>query len=212
MKYIRRGYGGGYPSEHIIRFVARNYYAKRREQIKILDFGCGAGSHTWYLAREGFDTYAFDGSSYAVENAKRKLEKEGLHADFKVIDGLDIEYEDNFFDAVIDNVCIYANTLKNIKKMYTNVYRVLKEGGKLETVCFGKKTYGYGMGRTIESGTYSDIPDGPLYNRGVTHFYDKEDLESVLAEAGFKEITVDMILFTDNGKNVQQYIAQAVKR
>lgn len=202
---------GGYPSEHVIRFVARNYYANNRAETRILDFGCGGGSHTWYLAREGFDTYAFDGSSFAVENTKRKLEREGLHADIRVSDGLDIGYENAYFDAVIDNVCIYANTLQNIKKMYANTYRVLKSGGKLETVCFGKETFGYGMGREIEAGTYTDIPDGPLHDRGVSHFYGKEDLEKVLTETGFKEIIVDMILYTDNGKTVQQYVAQAVK-
>lgn len=202
---------GGYPAEHIIRFIARNYYKTERKQVKILDFGCGGGNHTWYLAREGFDTYAFDGSPYAVENAKKKLEKEGLRADIRVLDGVNMEYEENFFDAVIDNVCICTNTLQNIKKMYANVHKVLKEGGKLETVCFGKETYGYGMGRVLEEGTYMEIPDGPLHDRGVTHFYGKEDLERVLAEAGFKDIIVDVILYTDNGKTVQQYVAQAAK-
>lgn len=202
---------GGYPSEHIIRFVARNYYAEKRDQIRILDFGCGGGNHTWYLAREGFDTYAFDGSPYAVENARKKLKKEGLYADIRVLDGLNMEYKEDFFDAVIDNVCIYANTLKNIEAMYDNVYRILKKGGRLATVCFGKETYGCGMGREIEDGTYTDIPDGPLHDRGVTHFYEKEDLEGILTEVGFKDIIVDIILYTDNGKTVQQYVAQATK-
>lgn len=79
---------GEYPAEHVIRFVARNYYQTDRSKVKILDFGCGAGAHTWFLAREGFDTYAFDGFPYAVENSKKKLEKENLHADFRVFDGL----------------------------------------------------------------------------------------------------------------------------
>lgn len=34
---------GQYPSEHVIRFVARNYYKKDRANTKILDFGCGGG-------------------------------------------------------------------------------------------------------------------------------------------------------------------------
>lgn len=32
---------GQYPSEAVIRFVARNYYAGDRSKTKILDFGCG---------------------------------------------------------------------------------------------------------------------------------------------------------------------------
>ena len=64
--------GGEYLSEHVIRFVARNYYNTDRSKVRILDFGCGQGAHTWYLAREGFDTYAFDGSSSAIKKPKKE--------------------------------------------------------------------------------------------------------------------------------------------
>ena len=69
---------GKYPSEPVIRFVARNYYNRERKDVKILDFGCGTGRHTWYLAREGFDTYAFDGSKSAIERVRSRLESDGL--------------------------------------------------------------------------------------------------------------------------------------
>lgn len=62
---------GRYPSETVIRFIARNYYKTEREKIKILDFGCGAGAHTWYLAREGFDVYAF--ASMQIQNRIYKI-------------------------------------------------------------------------------------------------------------------------------------------
>ena len=39
---------GMYLSEHVIRCVARNYYTWESEKTRILDFGCGAGAHTWY--------------------------------------------------------------------------------------------------------------------------------------------------------------------
>ncbi len=68
---------GTYPSEQVIRFVARNFYKKEREKVKFLDFGCGAGANTWYLAREGFDVYAFDGSESAINRARFFLESEG---------------------------------------------------------------------------------------------------------------------------------------
>ncbi len=32
---------GKYPSEIVIRFIARNYYKGNRSETKILDFGCG---------------------------------------------------------------------------------------------------------------------------------------------------------------------------
>lgn len=62
---------GKYPSEDIIRFIARNYYKKDRKNIKILDIGCGQGANTWYLANEKFNVYGFDGSESAIIKAKK---------------------------------------------------------------------------------------------------------------------------------------------
>lgn len=69
---------GKYPSESVIRFVARNFYKYEREKIKILDFGCGVGANTWFLARERFDVYAFDGSESAIRKAKKYLENKAI--------------------------------------------------------------------------------------------------------------------------------------
>ncbi len=87
---------GKYPSEFVVRFIARNYYDMDRKTIKVLDFGCGGGSNTWYLAREGFDTYAFDGFKSAIEKVRTRLEGENLPADLKILDVLDLDYADNF--------------------------------------------------------------------------------------------------------------------
>lgn len=202
---------GMYPTEHVIRFIARNYYSSNREQIKILDFGCGAGAQTWYLAREGFDVYGFDGSESAIEKVRCRFEKEHLKAHLKVADALDLDYQDNFFDAVVDNVCIYSNLLDNIKAMYKDVYRMLKKGGKLFSSCFGKRTYGYGSGVALEEDTFARITEGVLAGRGTTHFFTSEALRQILEESGFLDIQIDFVLYTDNGMQVEQFIASATK-
>lgn len=109
---------GKYPSEPIIRFIARNYYKRDRKEVKILDYCCGAGSNTWFLAREGFDTYAFDGSESAIKKAKKRFAEENLQADLRVRDALELDYDNDFFDCVIDNVSIYSNMLDHIVMMY----------------------------------------------------------------------------------------------
>ena len=202
---------GKYPTESVIRFVARNYYKSERTKIKILDFGCGAGAHTWYLAREGFDVYAFDGSQSAVEKAEKYLNQCGLKAHFAVMDGAEIQYEKEFFDCVIDSVCIYANLRNAIKKMYQEVYTVLKNGGKLYTSCFGTGTEGYGTGICMEEGTYKDIEKGVLQGRAIAHFYTKEEFYEILQSCGFKNIEIDEMIYTDNGIKVEQFIAKAEK-
>lgn len=202
---------GKYPSEPVIRFIARNYYKLDRSSVKILDFGCGAGSNTWYLAREGFDTYAFDGSRSAIGKVKDRFAREGLKADLKVCDALELEYQNEFFDCIIDNATIYANKFNNIKMMYQEVYDKLKVAGKIFTVMFSKNTTGYGTGKEIELGTFLNVSCGNLQGRGIVHFFDREEIASLLFEVGFNGIETDLLRYTDRGNVVEQYLVSACK-
>lgn len=203
---------GAYPSEHVVRFVARNYYSvENRNKIKILDFGCGQGANTWYLTREGFDVYAFDGSKSAVEKAEIRLKKENLRAVFDVYDGTEIGYQDNMFDAVIDNACIYSNKIDDIKTMYKNVYRVLKQGGKFFSICFGENQSGYKTGKEIEPHTYTDIKEGGLRNAGVQHIFTKKEICEELTSIGFKNVICEEGGYTDRGQYVHHYICMMDK-
>lgn len=202
---------GSYPTEHVIRFVARNYYAAQREKIKILDFGCGMGAHTWYLAREGFDTYAFDISETAIERLQARMEREHLHASMALMDGCELLYDKDFFDAVIDNVSIQSNCIADIQKMYRNVYEVIKPGGKLLTVVFGRETTGYGSGIKIEDGTYENITEGRLQGIGCRHFFEEDELERILRQCGFQNVVIEHVSYTDQGSVVSQLIAAAQK-
>lgn len=202
---------GMYPSEHVIRFVARNFYNNERKKVKILDFGCGQGAHTWYLTREGFDTYAFDGSPSAVKKTEEMLNYNALNANLSLMDAVSINYPDNFFDAVIDSACICSNRSADIKIMYSNIYRVLKIGGKLLTICFGEELYGYKTGKEIEKGTFVDIKEGVLVNRGINHFFSKNEIKDVLSSIGFKNIQIEWSKYTDKGHLVHQYICSAIK-
>ena len=202
---------GQYPTEHVIRFVARNYYKKERRLVKILDCGVGGGAHTWYLAREGFDTYGFDGSPSAVEKVKSRLIREKLTAHILCASGQEVEYDFNFFDAVIDNFCIYSNKLNDIVLMYKKAYSYLKKNGKLLSAVFGKKTTGYGLGKQIEKDTYTDITEGPLVNRGKTHFFSSQAFVSLLEDVGFINIKCEECLYTDDGNTIDMLIAACEK-
>lgn len=203
---------GKYPSENVIRFIARNYYQTQRDKVKILDFGCGAGANTWFLAREGFDVYAFDGSSTAIEKAKQYLASERCgNVHFSVMDGTMLDYPDDFFDCVVDNVCIYANTYPHIRKMYQEIFRIMKNGGKLYSSCFGPKTEGFRTGTYLENGTYEDIEKGVLANRGTAHIYTEQEFVQTLEETGFSNIHIDVMQYTDDGKAVEMFMAKAEK-
>ncbi len=202
---------GKYPSEQVIRFVARNYYGKERHSIKMLDFGVGGGNHTWYLAREGFDTYGFDGSKSAVEKVKERLKAEELQADVRVRDALELDYQMDFFDCIIDSATIVSNMYGNIVKMYQETYRLLKQGGKLYSITFTTGTTGCGTGIELEKNTFKDITEGSLKGRGTCHFFEKEELNSLLETIGFQKIIIDSLRFTDREDIVEQFLVQAEK-
>lgn len=197
---------GGYPSEHVIRFVARNYYKRNRAEVKILDFGCGTGANTWFLAREGFDTYAFDISESAVRNLDERMKNEKLTIHSLVSDGLKLPYIDGTFDAIIDNVSIFSNPFADIMKMYKKCYDLLVPGGRIMTVVFGRETTGYGTGKEVEPGSYDGILEGPIQGLGVRHFFEKEELWNCLQEVGFRNIRIEKLFYTDNGSDVSQYL------
>ncbi len=208
---------GKYPGEPVIRFIARNYYKKDRKKIKILDFGCGAGANTWYLAREGFDTYAFDGSKSAIRKTEARLKEEELSADLRVRDALELDYKPGTFDCIIDNAVVYANRRADIARMYGEIYWLLKPDGKLFSTSFTTGTTGFGTGTKLEQNTFRNITEGSLAGRGTVHFFEEEELRSILVTAGFHNVIVDSLRFTDGRTAtgqvnvIEQFLVQAEK-
>lgn len=205
---------GRYPSEEIIRFVARNYYKKDRKKIKILDAGCGTGAVTWYIAREAFDAYGFDASESAIIKAKNRMEEEKVIAELQLADSSNMPYEDSFFDAVIDTGMIGGSRIDGISRSLKECYRVLKIGGKLfSTALFKREMTGYGTGEQLEEHTFRNIVEGSLSGIGTIHFFDKNEIYDLWTEAGFKNIKIDYNERSDNNgqEMVTHYFVEAEK-
>lgn len=205
---------GRYPSEEVVRFVARNYYRKDRAAIKMLDAGCGTGAISWYMAREGFDVYAFDGSQTAIRKAEQRIQDEGLWANFMVGDALNMDYASDYFDGVIDSAMIYANTVVNIKAILKECHRVLRKKGKLfSTGLFRVGMTGYGTGEKLEENTFRELTEGSLAHRGTVHFFDEQQICTLWTEGGFRNIKVDSLARTDRGgiQKICYYMVEAEK-
>lgn len=206
---------GSYPCEDVVRFMAKNYYAyENRKSIKVLDFGCGAGANTWYLANEGFTVVGLDASESAINNAKKVLEKFGVDAQLGCADGLETEFQDKSFDCIIDNRSIFSTKYENVIKLYREMFRLLKNGGKLFTSCFSSKTTGAQEAVKLDRYTYTEFRRGIFSPERVVCLWDTpDDIKGLLLEIGYSDVSVELHIETKNDMKIynEMYIVSATK-
>ena len=93
----------------------------KKNEIRVLEVGCGAGNNLWFAAREGLLVSGIDASSAAINYAKNRFREENLEGDFRIGDFTDLPFDDHFFDLVIDRAAItstgLSNSLKAIKEV-----------------------------------------------------------------------------------------------
>ena len=203
---------GKYPPEELIRFVAQNYYnVGPRSDIKILDIGCGTGAGTWFMAREGFSTIGIDGSSTAINKAKKRFQDEGLIRNFIIGDIEKIDYPNNHFDSIIDIVAIQHNKYLKIIKIVEETYRVLKPGGKLFSMMVIKDSYGYGLGREVEKNTFDQITEGQFAGKGTTHFTDVDEVNKIYNIFKTLDIECNIRTFNNFKNKISHFVITATK-
>jgi SAM-dependent methyltransferase len=204
---------GKYPGEDLIRFIARNFYqAPNRNNIKVLEVGCGTGANLWYMAREGFSVYGIDGSDTAISQARERLDAEcrGWTGDLLVGDIGQLPFADDFFDAVIDNEVVYCNSYEQSQAIYREMSRVTRPGGKLFSRTFAVGSWGEGTGLHVGHNAWI-VAEGPLLNKGYSRFTDLVELEDLLR--GFLITEVEELKRTMGGRQhkINEWIVLAVK-
>lgn len=204
---------GKYPEGELICFIAHNFYkAPDRSKVKILDVGCGTGAQSWFIAREGFDSYAIDGSISAIDKLKARFKNDGLSCNTLVGDVINLPYENEYFDGVIEAGCLCCNELNELQGIINEIYRTLKPNGKFYSQLFGPKTLGYGLGSPVAPDTFTDIPIGPLAQVGRVHFSSLKEIKELFSN--FKELNIKRIETSIENSNqcfMEQFIIHATK-
>ena len=105
---------------------------------KVLDYGCGNGVHTKFLAEHAREVVGIDLSQGALAIARRNAEKEKVEnkAKFLAMDCEKLEFPDNSFDVVFD-----GGTFSSLDfgKAIQEITRVLRPDG----VLVGIETFGH---------------------------------------------------------------------
>lgn len=116
------------------------------------------------------------------------------------------------FDAVIDCACTTANTLESIRGLYAEIRRILKPGGKLFSTAFTPETTGFGTGKKLEENTYQSITEGAIAGHGIVHFTTDSEMRAILTDAGFCNIVIEKLIYTDRGNTISQLIITAERK
>ncbi|NTZ16377.1 class I SAM-dependent methyltransferase [Paenibacillus sp. JMULE4] len=204
---------GKYPSEDLIRFVACNFYkVQNRKDIKILEIGCGPGANLWYMAKEGFTVYGIDGSDSAIKQARKRLNEEcpGWMGELQVSDFRDIPYKDNTFDAVIDNEAVYSNSFDESKRIYSEMHRVTKSGGKFFSRTFAAGSWGDQTGEKVGHNAWK-ASEGPLMNKGYSRFTPFEEIQELITDFQIEEVEMVTRSMSNQRHTVKEWIITGKK-
>tara|TARA_Y100000389_G_scaffold204052_1_gene254705 strand:- start:327 stop:1034 length:708 start_codon:yes stop_codon:yes gene_type:complete len=132
-----------YPNEELCRFFGRNFFSidfKKRKNIKILETGSGSCGNLKMISEEGFSSFGIDFSEEAINLSKKLFKKENLKGSFKVGDFTYMNYEDSFFDSVVDVFSSCTLDMKSGNQYISEVSRILKVNGKFFSYFPSKKS------------------------------------------------------------------------
>jgi ubiquinone/menaquinone biosynthesis C-methylase UbiE len=93
-----------------------------------LEFGCGLGRFSAYMAKQGIQATAVDFSAVAIEKAKRRVAKDKQQANFLVGDVTNLVMLNEQFEVSFDIGCFHCLNSDGQKKYVDEVYRLLKTG------------------------------------------------------------------------------------
>jgi SAM-dependent methyltransferase len=103
---------------------------------EVLDIGCGLGDNAIYLASQGHPVTGLDGSSAAIEEARRRAAAAGVTVDFDVADATDLRGYEGRFDTVVDSALYHCLDDEGRQAYIAALYRATRPGARLHLFCF----------------------------------------------------------------------------
>ncbi len=185
-----------FPHEKVVQFVFRNFRIPLQVKQTALDFGCGSGVHTKFLAECGFDVAAVDVSQIGVNNTALLLERSKLKASLYVgsIDGFvppetsfDLLLSIGVFDAA--GYYVASDACKNLRHL-------LNPGGIALLIFASNVDF-----RVVNNNTLG------------LHGFTDDEVESIIPKEGFSTRWIDRYITTyENGARHQNDFIITLKK
>ncbi len=110
------------------RAYYRNFLQANCKSAKVLEYGCGPGSFSFFLSKAGAEVFGIDISDVAIHQAKQRARQEKLNnIVFNVMDAESLDFKDETFDLICGTGILHH---LNLDKAYSELARVLKPEGK----------------------------------------------------------------------------------
>ena len=148
---------------HLDAQICAQHPGKSREEIRVLEVGCGPGFFAIILSELGYAVTAVDYTAHMLEQARKNAKEYGQHPCFLEMDASELAFSDASFDVVVSRNLTW--NLPEPEKAYREWLRVLVEGGTL--LVYDANWYGY------------------LYDDAKRDAYEKDRLHT--AELGVKD-------------------------
>jgi 2-polyprenyl-3-methyl-5-hydroxy-6-metoxy-1,4-benzoquinol methylase len=160
---------------------------------RVLEVGCGLGSHAQLMSEAGCNLTCIDLTDRAVENTRRRLDLCGLPADVRRMDAEKMDFGDGEFDFVWSWGVIHHS--EHTELILEQVYRVLKSGGEFRFMVYHRPSLSglYSLGRGFFAGKFFQGMSVPqvlsFYTDGyLARFYTRRELRDLLLRCGFARI------------------------
>lgn len=193
-----------YRTEEVNRFTADALgIALRKLSLpagsNVLDAGCGSGTNSVWLAKQGFAVTGVDFSDFALSKAAEQAKMAGLGdgIDFRLGDLTRLDFQDASFDTVF---CIgVLMHIPDVEAALAELVRLVRPGGALviaESNANAPETYAFRLywrlarrnvrvqRRPCGVEVWSETPAGPLLSRKASIRW----LSDFLAERGMKRV------------------------
>lgn len=170
-----------YPEGHIIRFYERIVkYKLSLTSGKLLDFGCGNGTHAEYFTSKGFEVYGVDIIESAIASARGVIgERAKLIEPNQSLKGLfGVE-----FDIVFANQSLYYLDNASLRRQVDELYAMSAQGG----ICFftmmsRRNGYAKCITQELDNGLSEVTLSGRLNEQSYINFIgDTQELQAVFA-------------------------------
>jgi 2-polyprenyl-3-methyl-5-hydroxy-6-metoxy-1,4-benzoquinol methylase len=214
-----------------------------KPNMKILDLGCGPGLYAELLAKKGHSVIGVDFSENSIQYAIKQAKEKHLDIEYLNKNYLDLDFNNQFDLIIMIYLDFCALLPKERDKVLENIYRALKKDGLficdvVNERNIDKKTISQSW-EVQDSGFWKNTPyitltNGYHYpeakvlanhhivigkNDAIdiyifwSHYYEKDDLVSILESKGFTDIENYENILPDsddcwNGENVTFYVSK----